>query len=130
MGIKNPMDKVIKINIALSVFSLCLMLSSCMEIEHVLLTNNTSETILVKVSLLTQEGEQIMETNIAPNESDGWEFEVDKSSEKIIDEKLTSIVILNNYGCKKELQRSDILNIAEKSGAWNLVIDEKLMSCK
>ena len=101
-----------------------------MEIEHVLLTNNTSETILVKVSLLTQEGEQIMETNIAPNESDGWEFEVDKSSEKIIDEKLKSIVILNNYGCKKELQRSDILNIAEKSGAWNLVIDEKLMSCK
>jgi len=123
------MDKIIRISIASCVFCLCLTLSSCKQIEHVFLSNNTSEPILVKVRLLTQKGEQIIETNIAPNESDGWEFEVDKGGEKIIDKKLKSIVIRNDKGCKKELQRSDILNLAKKSGAWNIVIDKEVMNC-
>ena len=78
------MDKIVKTYLLLSIFCLCMVLSSCKDIEHVFLINKTSETISIKVTLVTLEGEQIMETDIAPNESDGWEFEVNKGDKKIL----------------------------------------------
>lgn len=123
------MDKIAKTNFLLCILFLCLALSACKDIEHVFLINKTNEPIFVKVTLVTHKGEQVMETDIAPNESDGWEFEANKGDEKILSEKLKSIVIINNKGCKKELQRNDILSLAEKSGAWNIVIDKEVLNC-
>ena len=123
------MDKIVKTYLLLSIFCLCMVLSSCKDIEHVFLINKTSETISIKVTLVALEGEQIMETDIAPNESDGWEFEVSKGDKKILDKKLKNIVIIDHKGCKKELERNDILSLAKKSGAWNIVIDEAVLSC-
>lgn len=126
MGCENSMDRIID---AYFLLCLCLMLSSCKDIEHLFLINKLNQTIIVKVTLLTEDGEQIMETRIAPNESDGWEFEIDKGGKKIIDEKLKDIVILDYKDCKKIFQRDDILKIVEKSGAWNIIIDKEVMNC-
>ena len=122
------MGKVVKTNLLLYMFTLCLVLSSCKDIEHVFLINKTSDTISIQVTLATHEGEQIMETNIAPKESDGWEFEVNDSDKKILDKKLKYIVITSK-SCKKELQRNEILRLVEKNGAWNIIIDNEVLNC-
>lgn len=122
------MVKIVKTNFLLCVICLCLALSSCKDIEHVFVINKTSETINIKVILDTHEGVQIMEANIAPNESDGWEFEVNDGDTNILDKKLKKIMIANT-NCKKELNRDEILRLVEKSGAWNIVIDDKVLNC-
>ncbi|MCP5002383.1 MAG: hypothetical protein GY941_00290 [Planctomycetes bacterium] len=109
--------------------AICLFLGSCKNIEHMFLENNTSETIFVKVFLLTEDGEQIMDTSIKPNANDGWSYEVDAIRKKEIDKKLKKLIIANDKGCKIELRRKEIIELVRKSGAWILVIDQSVMNC-
>jgi len=129
LGSKNPVGKIVKTNLLLCIFCLCLMLSSCKNIEHVFIINKTSDTISIEVTLVTRESEQIMRVNIDPDKSDGWEFEENDEDKNILDKKLKNIVITNNKNCKKELQRGDILKLVEKSGAWTIIIDNEVLNC-
>ncbi|MFV2061841.1 MAG: hypothetical protein ACC653_14235, partial [Gammaproteobacteria bacterium] len=77
------MVKIKKLIISFSVIYIFLLLEGCKETEHVFLENNTNEMIGVQVYLLTKNGEQILETNINPNQNDGWSYEVETTENMV-----------------------------------------------
>ena len=123
------MVKVIKPHIFYYVICIFLLLSGCKSTEHVFLENNTNETIAVQIYLLTKNGEQIMETSIAPDDSDGWSYETGAVSNEEIDKKFRKLIITNDKGCRTELDRNKMNDLVSKSGAWKLVIDQNIMNC-
>ena len=121
------MDKIIKPYIISSI--ICLLLVGCKNTGHVFLENNTNETIAVKVQLFAKGREQIIETTIQVDDSDGWSYEIDADENEQIDKRFISLIITNNKGCKVELNRNEINGLVSKSGTWKLSIDKNIMNC-
>lgn len=123
------MERIIKFCTLYYVICVFLFLTGCKNTEHVFLKNDTNKKIVVQIYLLTKNGEQIMETSIAPDDSDGWSYETGAVSNKEFDKRFRKLIITNNKGCQIELDRNEMNGLISKSGAWKLVIDKNIMNC-
>lgn len=109
---------------------LSISLIACKSIQHAFVVNETNESIHVEILFTTIYGDQILETDIPKNDSDGWQYEVSRKDVERLDQNLTGIVIRKHNGCEIKITREELLNIAKKSGSWVITIDDSILDCE